>query len=286
MVPLLLSVAFGAGVYLLYEGLTNPRPPSLKKRRPRGVEEFLIRAGLHGVSPRDFVGFSLATGLVAGVFSQLLLGWGVVSLIAAGLGFAAPTVYYATREGRRRAAVQVALVDAIAQLRDGIRTGLSVQEALVGLARSGPEALRPEFSVLAREMRLAGMEPAIAAMRSRLADPLFDVVAATLVLNDRLGGRNVSQVLDRLAHATRSELRVHQELRALQARNVLSARIVATVPLVVLIAIRQVNPGYLAIFNDWSGQLLLAGCVVSVAVGYGGMLWMTRLPSERRVLGP
>ena len=286
MTPLLLSVAFGAAIYLLYEGITNPRPPSPEAKRMRGVEEFLIRAGLREVSPRDFVTFSMGTGVVAGVLTYTLLGWGVVSVIAAGLAVAAPTAYYVQRHDRRRAVFQTALVEAIGQLRDGIRTGLSVQEALVGLARSGPEALRPEFVILVREMSLAGFEPSVAAMRERLADPVFDVLAATLLLNDRLGGRNVSQVLDRLAHATRAELRVQQELRAFQARNILSARIVAAVPLVVLIVLRQVNPGYLAIFDDWSGQMVLAGCVLSVALGYGGMLWMTRLPSEGRVLQP
>lgn len=284
MIPLLLSVVFGVAVYLLYEGLTNPRPPTGRTRRLRGVEEYLRRAGLHDVTPRGFVSFSLGAGLVVGVLAQLLLRWGVVSLLAAGLAVIAPFVYYVQRHDRRRAAVQAALVEAIAQLRDGIRTGLSVQEALMGLARSGPEALRPEFARLMREIRLSGFGPALSAMRERLADPVFDVAAATLLLNDRLGGRNVSQVLDRLAQATRAELRVQQELRAYQARNVLSARVVAAVPLVVLAAIRQVNPGYLAIFDDWWGQLLLAGSLMSVAIGYVGMLWMTRLPGERRVL--
>lgn len=286
MIPLLLSVAFGVAIYLLYEGLTNPRIPTVETRRLRGVEEFLHRAGLHEVTPRGFVAFSLGAGLSIGVLVHLLLGWGAVSLLAAGLGIIAPFAYYVQRHDGRRAAVQVALVDAIAQLRDGIRTGLAIQEALVGLARSGPETLRPEFARLVREVRLLGFEPALSAMRERLADPVFDVVAATLLLNDRLGGRNVSQVLDRLAQATRAELRVQQELRAYQARSVLSARIVAAVPLVVLTAIRQVNPGYLAIFDGGWGQLLLAGCLVSIVVGYAGMLWLTRLPGERRVVKP
>jgi tight adherence protein B len=172
----------------------------------------------------------------------------------------------------------------MAQLRDSIATGFSVQEGLVALARNGPEALRPEFATLAREMRLLGFAPALGAMRERLADPVFDVVAASLLLNDRLGGRNVSQVLDRLAHATRAQLLVQEELQAFQARNVLSARIVAAVPLVLLVVIRNLNPRYLALFDDWSGQLLLLGCLGSIAVGYLGMLWITRLPDEPRVL--
>lgn len=286
MIPLLLSVTFGSAIYLLYEGLTNPRRVSSEKRRFRRVEEFLAQAGLREVRPRDFVTFSAAAGLVLGTAAQMMLGWPVVSLLVTAIGLAGPFLYYVRRRDRRRAALQDGLVEAIGQLRDAIRTGLSVQHALVGLATNGPETLRQEFARLTREVALLGFERGMDAMRERLADPVFDVVAASLNLNDRLGGRNVSQVLDRLAQATRAELRVQQELRAYQAKNVLSAQIVAGVPLALLIAIRLVNPGYLAIFNDPLGQLMLAGCAVSVAIGYLGMLWVTRLPGEKRVLQP
>ncbi|MCC6174459.1 MAG: type II secretion system F family protein [Chloroflexi bacterium] len=284
MIPLVLSIMFGTGIYLVYEGITSPR------RVPGGtwwlgpLEDRLTRAGLRGTTPRDCLLLSAVSGALAGGVSQLMLNWGVVSLLAAGLGMVAPVVYLVHRHDRRRVEAQAGLVDAISQLRDAIRSGLSVSEALLGLARGGPDVLRPELTTLVREMRLMGFEQAIAAMQNRLADPVFDVVAASLTLNDRLGGRNVSQVLDRLAHATRAQLRVQDELRALQARNVLSARIVAAIPLVVLIAIRHLNPAYLEMFDDWPGQVLLAGCLVSILVGYAGMRWMTRLPSERRVL--
>ena len=286
MIPLLLSVAFGAGIGLLYEGLTNPRPRAARRGGwLRGLEQFLVRAGLRDVTARDFLLFSLGAGAAGGLVAQVFLGWGVVTLLAVGLGLVAPFLYYVRRHDRRRAALQGALADAIAQLRDSIRTGLSVQEALAGLARSGPEALRPEFATLVREMRLLGFEPAMAALRDRLADPVVDMVVAALVLNDRLGGRNVSQVLDRLAHATRAQLQIRSEVRAQQARNVLSARVVAAMPLVVLVAVRRVNPGYLSLFDSWWGQALLAGCLVSVAIGYAGMLLLTRLPEEERLLG-
>ena len=284
MIPLLLSVAFGAGVYLLYEGLTNPRPLTPGAAWSRSFQDFLARAGLHGVTPRDFLLFSTGTGILMAAAAQLALGWVVVSLLAGILGSLIPLVYYTRRHDRRRAVVQEALAEGIAQLRDAIRTGLSMQEALIGLARTGPDVLRPEFSVLARDLRFMSFEEALGRLRDRMADPVLDVVAAALLLNDRLGGRNVSQVLDRLVQATRAEIRVQQELRAHQARTVLSARIVAAMPLVVLALIRQVNPRYLSIFDDWSGQLILAGCVVSVMVGYAGMLWTSRLPGERRVL--
>jgi tight adherence protein B len=283
-IELALSLALGAGVYLLFLGRTAPAAAPTAPPGRRGLQEFLVRAGLPDVTPREFALVALGAGALVGLVAQLLLGWGLVSLLAAAVAAAAPVAYYVRRHDRRRAAIEAALVDAIGQLRDGIKTGLSVQEALAGLGRTGPEALRPELARLVREARLVGFERALGDLRDRLADPLADLVAASLLLNDRLGGRHVTAVLDRLAHATREQLRLQEEIRAGQARNVLSARIVAAVPLVVLVAIRRVNPSYLAVFDGWAGQALLAGCVASVAVGYAAMLWLTRLPEERRVL--
>jgi tight adherence protein B len=283
-VPVLLAILFGLGVYLLYDGLTAPARPPRDGGRLRAVEDFLRRAGLVGVTPSDFLLVSLGAGVIGAVGAQAALGWPLVTLAAAGLGALAPFAYYLRRHDLRRAALQRALVEAIGQLRDGIRTGLSVPEALVGLARNGPDVLRPEFARLVREMRLVGFERAIAELRDRLADPLFDTVCATLILNDRLGGRNVSQVLDRLVHTTREQLRVQEEMRAHQARHVVSARIVAAVPLVVLVLIRHLNPRYLAHFDTPGGQLLLLLSLTSIALGYGAMRWMARLPGEPRVL--
>jgi tight adherence protein B len=285
MTALALSAVLAAGVYFVFDGLTRPAAEPSPRQRHGVLDEYLVRAGLPGVTPRAFLLFALGTGTALALVAHALLGWGLVSLLAGALGLAGPVAYYVRRHERRRAAVQAALVDAVAQLRDAIRTGLSVHEALAGLARTGPVALRPEFARVVREQRTAGLREALDDARARVADPVFDVVAESLVLNDQVGGRNVSGVLDRLAHATREELAVQQELRAVQARNVLSARIVAAVPLVLLVVIRQVNPDYLAVFDDWAGQVVLGAAVASSALGYAAMLWTARLPGERRVLG-
>jgi tight adherence protein B len=284
LIPLLLSLALASGVYLTFEGLARPREHVLSSVRVHAVAEFLVRAGLHDVTPRDFFLFSVASGGLAALLAQLFLGWGLVSVLVGGLGLLAPFAYYIRRHDRRRAAVEDALVEAIEQLRDAIRTGLSVPEALAGLARTGPAALRTDFSRLTRDARLVGFDAALASMRDRLADPVFDVVATALVVNDRLGGRQVSQLLDHLAEATRAQLRIQHEVRAQQGRTVLSARIVAAAPLVALVGLRATNPRYLSIFDSGWGQMVLLACALSIGLGYAAMLYLTRLPGQRRVL--
>jgi tight adherence protein B len=281
LITLLLALSFGAGLGLLYGGLVDPRPP---RPGPGPVARLLARAGLADVSPREFVLVSALAGLAAVVAAQVALGWTAVSVLAGVLGTAVPLGYYLRRQEAGRARVQAALVDALAQLRDTVRAGLSVEEGVAALSRGGPPALRAEFARLAQDARLDGFAVGLGRMRERLADPVFDIAAVALQTNDRLGGRQVVPVLDRLAQASRGELRVQEELRAYRARTVLSARVVAAVPVVLLVAIRWINPEYLAVFDAPEGQAVLALCAGSVAVGYGAMLWTARTPGQPRVL--
>jgi tight adherence protein B len=119
----------------------------------------------------------------------------------------------------------------------------------------------------------------------RLADPLADVLAATLALNHRLGGRNLSEVLDDLAGAIHAEAHTLREVRARQAQQRLSARLVAAAaPLVILLAIRQTNPAYLAPFDTPTGQAVLAVALGLIVIGYGAMVRLARPPAGTRLL--
>src|SRR5439155_10970658 len=90
MIPLVLSVILAGGVYLTFEGLARPRERLFGEIRLTTVRDFLARAGLHDVSPRDFFLFSLGSGACAGVIAQLFLGWGIISALAGAAGLLAP----------------------------------------------------------------------------------------------------------------------------------------------------------------------------------------------------
>jgi tight adherence protein B len=208
----------------------------------------------------------------------------VVSLAMFAVGLVLPIWYFRNRADRRRAELQAALADAVDALRAGVRTGMSIEEGIAGLAHNGPEILRPVLAELTRDLRLGDFEDAVRRAQDRLADPVFDTVAAALVMSHRVGGRNLSAVLDGLARSVRQSVQVQREVRAQQAKNVLSARIIAALPLVLVFFVRGVNPDYLEPFSSAEGQVVMALSLLSVAVGYAVMLWSTRLPGEERVL--
>ena len=289
IVPLALALLLGAGLWLIYDSLTGgARRRAAATRAMRGraagrLARWMARAGIRGVKSRDFVLFSLASGLATAILTGLILGWIVVAVVAGGVGLLLPSIYYGRRSEARRAAIQTGLAEAIVQMRDAIRAGLSTQEAFDGLAKHGPEALRRDFARLVAEARLLGPIGALEAWQERLADPLADQVAQALILSELLGGTNLTPVLDGLAEKTRAELAVQNELRAYQSRTTAQARFLVLLPALILAGVRQVNPAYLDVFNG-PGQFILAGCAVSMAFGYAAMKRITRIPGDERVL--
>jgi tight adherence protein B len=284
-VGLLVALTAALGVLLIYLSASRRpdedgagAPPAARAR----LEVFLRGAGAEGMRSRDFVLSSLVVGMAVGGAAWLVLGWPCVAAVAGLVGTALPAWYLRHRRDVRRAELQQALAEAVDALRSSVRVGMSIEEALAALAHQGPAPLRPALRELARDLRLAGFEAAITRTREHLADPVFDTVAAALLMAHRVGGRNLGPVLDSLERAVRGAARVEREVRAQQARNVLSARIIAALPLGLVVAIRGLNPTYLDPFTEPAGQLLLAGCLLSVAAGYALMLRAARLPALPR----
>jgi Flp pilus assembly protein TadB len=205
-------------------------------------------------------------------------------VVGAAGGALLPRSIKAHAEAKRRAERSEAIAALAAALRDAVRGGLGIGEAISGQARWGPSALRGDLVQLAAETNMLGLPDALADFARRLGDPLADLLAATLALNARLGGRNLADVLDALAAAVRAEARTLREVRARQAQQRLTARIVAAAPLVIVVAIRRTNPAYLIPFSTPAGQGVLGLAALLAATGYIAMLALTRPPAGTRLV--
>jgi tight adherence protein B len=267
MTALTLGAVAGLGLLLVYAGLSHPAT-----RHPDEA----------GGPQRLLAG--VVVGLLAGVGAWLASGWPVLTLAAIAGGLLLPRAWMAHTQASEQAARSEAVAEVAAGLRDGVRGGLGVTDALGGLARFGPPALRDELTEVAAQAAILGLPQALEGFARRLRDPLADLLAATLALNQRLGGRNLAEVLDELAAAIRAEAHTLREIRARQAQQRLSARLVAAAPVGILLAIRQTNPIYLAPFNTPLGQGVLALALLLVATGYAAMVRLARPPTGTRLL--
>ena len=284
--PVVLSVTFAIGLLLIFLALTATAAavqPTVRTSWDTWGSRLRASAGGE-IGARELLVSSTASGVMLAAVTYLWLGWPVLALAAGLTGTLLPGWYFRTRAKRRRRTVEVAVTEAVEALRDAARVGMSLEEALRMLGRSGPLPLRDTFRAIERDLQFGGLEPALRGARERVADPAFDTFVAALLMSYRVGGRHLADVLDNLARSVRASTRARREAEAAQAQHVLSARVIAALPLVLILAIRATNPEYLAVFASAAGQGVLALCLLSVVAGYAGMLRATQLPVGRRVL--
>lgn len=279
-------VLFAVGMWLLFDWWRYPSLPGVPRparERFAGLTQLLTEAGLEGWTARNALVGSAVLALVSGAVAFQALEWLVPSVLAAGLAAWAPWLYATRRRDLRRARFQEGLADALAQARDSLRTGRSVQEALGALGTTGPVALRPHFARLEREVSRLGFERALLRSRERLADPVWDACVAAFLLAQHLGEAALSEALDRQVRAVRQEVEIHRAIRAQQVRTKTSAAITVSMLPILVVLLRVALPGADRFYATTGGELLLLAASASVLVGYRAMLRLGQVRGNERV---
>ncbi len=99
---------------------------------------------------------------------------------------------------------------------------------------------------------------------SNLAErvPLVDVqffVTALMIQKDT--GGNLAEILDELSRVIRERFRIHREVQIKTAQGRLTAMILISLPIGMLLLMRIMNPGYVnVLFEDPLGLRLLGRC--------------------------
>lgn len=264
MDALLVSTVFGLGLLFFFDALVRPGVRT-------SPTAWLTRAG-----PRTL---AAAIGAAMG---YLATGWPVAALACGAVAAAVPGMLRRSRDERARLERREAIAEVSSRLRDAIRSGIGIADALAHAAENAPARIRAELRRLVSEARVSDLPEAAHAFAERVSDPSADLLASALGTSERLGSRNLSEVLDALAEATTAQAAAVREARARQTRNRISARIVAAVPILLLLAIRQANHAYLAPFETASGQAVLAFAFVLIWAGYAAMQRAARIEGSAR----
>jgi tight adherence protein B len=279
----LLPSVLAVGVLLIVLG-RSPAANQRRARRRQDLRDWMIQAGVPGVSPGQLVGVCVGVGLITGF---LLLG--ASGSVWIGLAFAAlagclPVMALRARRRRRTRELQEVWPDAIDNLASGVRAGLSLPEAVAGLADRGPEPLRAPFARFADRYHATGhFGDALDALKEELADPTADRVVEALRMAREVGGTELGRTLRTLAGFLRDEYRVRKEIEARQMWVVVAARMAFATPWVVLLMLSGRQEAAIA-YRGATGAVVLAAGAAMAAAGYWLMLRISRIPGEERVL--
>lgn len=278
-----LGLGVGVGLLLCWSAFALPRAP--RGPRPAGrIDALLARAGLGTVSPASLGALCAACALGALLVAEMITRTPPVAVVFAAMAGYLPVAIVAGRARRRQREFAEVWPEAVDHLASAVRAGLSLPEALAGLAVRGPEALREPFGQFALDYQVSGrFGDCLDRLKDRLADPVGDRVVEGLRIAREVGGGELGRLLRNLSSYLRAEARTRAELESRQAWAVNGARLAVAAPWLVLLFL-SFQRDVIQRYSSPGGVVVLVGGAVACLVAYRVMLRIGRLPTERRIL--
>jgi Flp pilus assembly protein TadB len=238
-------------------------------------------AGWGWLDARTLIVLEVASGCLAGLLGAAATGLPVLAIPAAAAAVSAVRGSIRGRGRARQARRQDAVLEAARMLRQLLETGAtSVNQAIAVLGERGPLALRAEFRLIAA--RSIGRRQAWKEARARIGEPLFDMLAAAVLIQRPGGGELVPLFADLEASVSAAQ-EVEREARALQAQARSASSIIVALPFAFLLILSSLRSPYLDAFRRSGGEVFLLAMFGVMGAGY---LWMRRLlelPGLQRV---
>jgi tight adherence protein B len=217
-------------------------------------------------SPTQIVLLTLLGTLIAGIILYELIGaFGVV--LAFGVPFIARALIHAKLDRKRRAFAEQ-LPDNLEVLAAALRAGQSLVGALSAVVEISPEPANSEFRrALAEEQLGVPLEDALGAVVKRMDNNDLDQVALVARLQ-RETGSNAAEVIEQVVQNVRSRAELRRLVRTLTAQGRLSRWVLTAVPIVLVLFLPIVSPGYLnPLLHHLFGKVMLVFATLMVIAG-------------------
>ncbi|MEV7525041.1 type II secretion system F family protein [Streptomyces sp. NPDC091371] len=226
---------------------------------------------------------SLAIG--AGLVILLLTRWAVAGIATGVLVFFWNRLFGGAAEERGAMRRVEALAAWTESLRDTIAGAVGLEQAIPASARAAAPALRPHLETLVDRLRARMPLPdALQHLADEIDDASADIIVAALILNARLRGPGLRQVLGALAKSAREEVDMRQRVMAQRSSTRRSVQIVVGVSVSFVLGLSIFNPEFVSPYDSPVGQLVLA-CVCGLfALGFWWLRKLSTIETPERFL--
>jgi tight adherence protein B len=212
--------------------------------------------------------FAMVPGLVVGMMIPDILGRALNCLCMMALFAMMPLIYVRRKRAARMAEMEEQLPDALDFLARSMRAGHAFTISLEMVGSELAEPLGQEFRTLFNEQNLgAPIDVALHNFADRI--PLLDVrFFASSVLLQRQTGGNLAEILSRLAYLIRERFRLKGQVKAASSHGRMTALVLTALPLITVLALMIVSPGYLqSMAKDSDGRWLIGGAIGGQLLG-------------------
>ncbi|RJL33551.1 type II secretion system F family protein [Bailinhaonella thermotolerans] len=263
LIALLGGAGVGGGLFLLGLAIRGVRP---KPAAPGGGRRSEL---LRRLSTRTGLGVIIGS-IVLVVTRWPVLAGGAVLMVIAWHGLVGGAAE--ERAAMRRLEALAAWTES---LRDTIAGAAGLEQAIPASIRAAAPSLQPHLRTMVDRLHTRMPLPdALQRFADELDDPSADLVVAALILNARLRGPGLRDVLGALAVSAREELDMRRRVEAERRATRRSVQIVVGFSLAFAAGVIIMNRSYVEPYDDLIGQIVLIG----VGGLYGaGFAWMRRL---------
>jgi tight adherence protein B len=209
--------------------------------------EFILLTGVLTVLGA-IVGWFLSGGAGSAVEGGGILGSIPGLLVGALAGFFAPILYVKRLQGRRLVKFDNQLADMLSLMVNGLRAGYSIMQAMEAVSRELPAPISDEFRRVVQEMQLGiPMDTSLQNLTRRIPSKDLDLVVTAINVQREVGG-NLAEILETISHTIRERVRVKGEIRVLVSQVMMSGRVLAIMPIGVIVIMYFINRQYMMRF--------------------------------------
>jgi tight adherence protein B len=163
---------------------------------------------------------------------------------------------------------------------NGLRAGYSTMQALEAVSRELPAPISDEFRRVVQEMQLGiSMNTALDNLMRRIPSKDLDLVVTAMNVQREVGG-NLAEILEKISHTIRERVRVKGEIRVLTSQVMMSGRILAGMPVAVIILMYFINRQYMMrFFNPETRMYGIPALIIGAVMIVIGYFMMTKIAS-------
>lgn len=238
--------------------------PTVQKDRWTRFGETLEIARI-GIAPEMLLVVTSVGTILVFVFLLAVTGsawWALFALVVPYL--ARESVLRALKRQRSRFAEQ--LPEALQVIASALRSGHSFAGSLAVVVESASEPMRSELQrVVADEQLGMPIQRSLAVVADRMASTDVDQLALVAELQRQAGG-DMAEVIDRVAETVRERFDLKRLVETLTTQGRMSRWIVSALPVVIVLALRLLNPHYFHPLVESTAGKVIVGLAAAWAV--------------------
>ena len=220
------------------------------------------------IEPRQVLLLNLAA-LLAFAAAGFWIGGAFFAAVAAVGGFFAPAGAVRFYRRRRIKRFNAQLTEALQQMANALRAGLTFPQAVDQIGRESDAPLRQEFGLFTKEVKLGvPLEQALANMAGRVGSEELELVSTSTGIARQLGG-NLAEMFETIAGTIRERFRLEGRIQALTSQGKMQGWIVASLPLFIGLFFNGYRPDLMTpMFENAYGYILIGAILLLEAIGF------------------